>query len=280
MLARDFETFSKLVKTETGLAMTPDKAYLLESRLAPVALKWNLSNIEQLAEALRSRQNAAQIRDVAEAMTINESQFFRDSKPFDLLREKMIPTLLTARAGTRCLRVWSAACSSGQEAYSIAILLKECGVMDGWTIEIVGTDVSTDMVERAQAGIYTSFEVQRGMPARMLVKYFTKVGDRWQIAESVRRAVNFKRHNLLHDPAALGKFDVVFCRNVLIYFDLPTKAKVLAAVHRQMRPDGYLILGAAETVLGVTDLFVQSPGLPGIYVRSMAAESTKVCPNI
>jgi len=152
--------------------------------------------------------------------------------------------------------------------------------MDGWTIEIVGTDVSTDMVERAQAGIYTCFEVQRGMPARMLVKYFIRVGEKCQKAEPVRRAVNFKRHNLLHDPAAFGKFDVVFCRNVLIYFDLPTKAKVLAAVHRQMPPDGYLILGAAETVLGVTDLFVQSPGLPGIYVRSMQAQSTKVCPSI
>jgi len=205
MLARDFETFSNLVKTETGLAMTPDKAYLLESRLAPVALKWNLSNIEQLAEALRSRQNAAQVRDVAEAMTINESQFFRDSKPFDLLREKMLPMLLTARAGARRLRVWSAACSSGQEAYSIAILLKECGVMDGWTIEIVGTDVSTDMVERAQAGIYTSFEVQRGMPARMLVKYFIRVGEKWQIAEPVRRAVNFQAAQLTSRPGSVWK---------------------------------------------------------------------------
>src|ERR1700757_4484650 len=151
MLTRDFETFSNLVKTETGLAMTPDKAYLLESRLAPIALKWNLSNIEQLAEALRSRHDAAQIRDVTEAMTINESQFFRDTKPFDLLRDKMLPELLAARAAKRRSRIWAAACSSGQEAYSIAILLQGTATLNGWAIEIVGTDISTDMVERAKA---------------------------------------------------------------------------------------------------------------------------------
>jgi chemotaxis protein methyltransferase CheR len=268
MLARDFETFSSLVKTESGLTVTPEKAYLLESRLAPVALKWRLSGVEQLAEALRSRHDAAQIRDVTEAMTINESQFFRDTKPFDLLSDKMLPALLAARSAKRRLRIWSAACSSGQEAYSIAILLKETAALNGWAIEIVGTDISTDMVERAKAGVYSSFEIQRGMPAKLLVKYFGRAGDKWQITEPIRRAVQFRRHNLLHDAMALGTFDLVFCRNVLIYFDIPTKAKVLAAVHRQMPADGYLVLGAAETVLGVTEMFNQSPGLPGIYVPS------------
>jgi chemotaxis protein methyltransferase CheR len=268
MLARDFETFSSLVKAETGLAISPDKAYLLEARLAPVALKWNFSTIEQLAEALRNRQNAAQVRDVAEAMTINESQFFRDAKPFDLLRDKILPALLAARAVKRRLRIWSAACSSGQEAYSIAILLQECGNLAGWTIDIVGTDISTEMVERARAGIYTSFEIQRGMPAKLLVKHFARVGEKWQIAESVRHTVQFKRQNLLHDLTPLGTYDIVFCRNVLIYFDLATKAKVLAALHRQMPEDGYLVLGAAETVIGVTNMFAQSPGLPGVYVPS------------
>jgi chemotaxis protein methyltransferase CheR len=278
MLARDFETFSSLVKTESGLAMTPEKAYLLESRLAPVAQKWNLAGVEQLAEALRKRQDVAQIRDVTEAMTINESQFFRDTKPFDLLLERMLPALLAARGAKRRLRIWSAACSSGQEAYSIAILLQESGGLNGWAIEIIGTDISTEMVERARAGIYTSFEIQRGMPAKLLVKHFSRAGDKWQIAEPVRRAVQFRRHNLLHDPAGLGTFDVVFCRNVLIYFDIPTKAKVLAAVHRQMPADGYLVLGAAETVLGVTERFVQSPGLPGIYVPSGAISGSSCRP--
>jgi len=205
MLARDFETFSSLVKTESGLTMTPEKAYLLESRLAPVALKWKLSGVEQLAEALRSRHDAAQIRDVTEAMTINESQFFRDTKPFDLLRDKMLPALLAARGAKRRLRIWSAACSSGQEAYSIAILLQETAALNGWAIEIVGTDISTDMVERAKAGVYSSFEIQRGMPAKLLVKHFGRAGDKWQITEPIRRAVQFRRHNLLHDGMALGR---------------------------------------------------------------------------
>jgi chemotaxis protein methyltransferase CheR len=267
MLAADFETFARLVKTESGLAMTPDKAYLFESRLRPVAQKWKLAGLEQLAEALRSHRNAEQVRDVAEAMTVNESFFFRDTKPFDQLRDNLLPPLLASRLPARKLRVWSAAASSGQEAYSIAMLLHEQGIIaSGWTIEIVGTDLSTEIIERARAGIYTSFEVQRGLPARMLAKYFTRHGDKWQIAEPLRRSVHFTRQNLLHDLGLLGTFDIIFCRNVLIYFDIPTKSRVLSAIRRQMRPDGYLILGAAETVLGVSDNFVSSAGLSGVFV--------------
>jgi len=275
MLSGDFETFSRLVKTESGLAVTPDKAYLFESRLRPVAHKWNLTSIEQLAEALRSQRNAAQIRDVTEAMTVNESFFFRDTKPFDQLRDNLLPKVLTGRAASRKLRIWSAAASSGQEAYSIAMLLRECGAHSGGrTVEIVGTDLSTEILERARAGTYTSFEVQRGLPARLLAKYFTRNGDKWQIAEPLRCSVQFTRQNLLHDLSALGMFDVVFCRNVLIYFDLATKAKVLSAIRRQMSSDGYLLLGAAETVLGVSDSFVSSPGLPGIFVPSRPAANS------
>ena len=249
------------------MAMTMDKAYLFESRLRPVAQKWNLTSIEDLAAALRTQRNAAQIRDVTEAMTVNESFFFRDAKPFDQLRDQLLPALVAARAGTRRVRIWSAAASSGQEAYSIAMLLQESGhAMNGWTLETVGTDLSTEILERAKAGSYTSFEVQRGMPARFLAKYFTRGGDKWQIAESLRRSVRFVRHNLLSDLSPLGMFDIVFCRNVLIYFDLATKAKVLAAIRRQMPADGYLILGAAETVLGVSDSFTSSPNLPGVYM--------------
>jgi chemotaxis protein methyltransferase CheR len=266
ILPADFETFSRLVKSESGLSMTPDKAYLLDARLRPVAQKWNLSDLGQLAEALRSQRNAAQIRDVTEAMTVNESFFFRDAKPFDQLRDHLLPTLLTARASTRKLRIWSAAASSGQEAYSIAMLLQECGAASGWTIEIIGTDISTEILERAKAGIYSSFEVQRGLPAKLLVKYFTRQGDRWQIADSLRSKVQFIRQNLLQDLSRLGMFDIVFCRNVLIYFDLETKGKVLAAIRRQMPADGYLFLGAAETVLGVSDCFTSPPSLPGVFV--------------
>jgi chemotaxis protein methyltransferase CheR len=267
MHPQDFDTFSRLVRSESGLAMTMDKAYLFESRLRPVAQKWNLTSIEDLAAALRTQRNAAQIRDVTEAMTVNESFFFRDAKPFDQLRDQLLPALIAARTGTRRVRIWSAAASSGQEAYSIAMLLQESGhSANGWMLETVGTDLSTEILERAKAGSYTSFEVQRGMPARFLAKYFTRSGDKWQIAEPLRRSVRFTRHNLLSDLSSLGMFDIVFCRNVLIYFDLATKAKVLAAIRRQMPADGYLILGAAETVLGVSESFTSSPHLPGVYM--------------
>jgi chemotaxis protein methyltransferase CheR len=273
MRPQDFETLSKLLRQQSGLVLTPDKAYLLESRLTPIARKWKLAGIEQLADALRLKADPQQIRDVTEAMTVNESFFFRDTKPFDMFRDIMLPAMIKARAARRTLRIWSAAASSGQEAYSLSMLLKERGPeLDGWSIEIVGTDLSTEMVERCRAGIYTSFEVQRGMPVKFLVKYFERAGDKWQIAESIRKMVQFRRHNLLHDISGLGVFDIVFCRNVLIYFDVETKSKVLGAIRKQMPADGYLTLGAAETVMGITDAFVPAPGSPGLYLPADASQ--------
>jgi chemotaxis protein methyltransferase CheR len=272
MQPNDYETLSQIVKKQSGLVLTPDKVYLLESRLLPVARKWNLTSVAQLAESIRLRPNPAQIRDVTEAMTTNESFFFRDTKPFDLFRDTMLPALLQARAIKRRIRIWSAASSSGQEAYSIAMLLKERGAeLSGWTFEIVGTDLSTEMVERSKSGIYTAFEAQRGMPARLLVKYFARSGDKWQISDDLRKMVNFRQFNLLTDLSVLGTFDIVFCRNVLIYFDLPTKTSVLAAVAKQMTDDGYLVLGAAETVLGVSDKFRSVPGQTGLYMPTGGA---------
>jgi chemotaxis protein methyltransferase CheR len=269
MLSEDFEMLSRLVKAESGLSLTPDKAYLLETRLLPIAQKWKFASLEQLTESLRTRRDAAQVRDVTEAMTVNESFFFRDVKPFDLLRDKLLPTLRASRAGKRLLRIWSAASSTGQEAYSIAMLLTECGAyFDDWTIDIIGTDLSTEIVERAHMGVYSTFEVQRGLPAKLLVKYFTRNGNQWQVAESIRRKVRFARHNLLHDPAPFGFFDIVLCRNVLIYFDLATKAKVLGSIRQRMPADGYLILGGAETVMGISDSFAFVAELPGVYVPS------------
>jgi chemotaxis protein methyltransferase CheR len=277
MRPQDFETLARVVKAQSGLELTPDKAYLLEARLAPVARKWKLETVAQLADQVRSRPADVQIRDVAEAMTTNESFFFRDIKPFDLVRDIMLPQLLKARADRRTLRIWSAASSSGQEAYSLALMLKERGAeLNGWKIEIVGTDLSTEMVERAQSGEYSTFEVQRGMPAKLLVKYFKRNGDKWQVSDEIRSMTQFKRANLLHDLSSLGKFDIVFCRNVLIYFDLATKRQVLAAIAKQMPADGYLVLGASETVLGITDKFRTSQGTPGYYVPTDVADGAKV----
>jgi len=272
----DFDMFATLLKQRSGLVLTPDKAYLLESRLMPVARKWNLKGLVELATAVRGKREEPLLRDITEAMTTNESSFFRDQKPFDLFKGTVLPKLLETRAGKRQIRIWSAACSSGQEAYSLAMLLKEeqLRIGGGWTIEIVGTDISAEMVQRARAGIYTQFEVQRGLPIQLLVKYFTQMGDKWQLKDEVRRMATFREFNLLQDVSSLGQFDVVFCRNVLIYFDQATKAKVLSGIARVMPADGFLYLGGAETVLGITEQFKPLESQRGLYVMAGAGGGT------
>ncbi|KAA0685427.1 CheR family methyltransferase [Azospirillum brasilense] len=266
MRVEDFDMFSTLLKQRSGLVLTRDKAYLLESRLMPVARKWNMKGLEELASSVRTRKDEALLRDITEAMTTNESSFFRDQKPFDQFKQIVLPRLLEARSAKRSIRIWSAACSSGQEAYSLAMLLNDdAAKLAGWRIEIVGTDISAEMVERSKSGIYTQFEVQRGLPIQMLVKHFKQQGDKWQISQQLRQMASFREFNLLGDLSGLGQFDIVFCRNVLIYFDQPTKTKVLEAIARQMPQDGVLYLGGAETVLGITDRFKPVEGQRGLY---------------
>jgi chemotaxis protein methyltransferase CheR len=262
----DFDLLSSLVRARSGLVLTPDKAYLLESRLLPVARKRSCKSLPELAALLRGKPDAALVRDIVEAMTTNESFFFRDIKPFDQFKAFVLPQLVRARAASRSIRIWSAACSSGQEPYSLAMILSEQRAqLAGWRIEIVATDLSLEILEKAQAGMYSQFEVQRGLPIQLLVKYFKQQGERWQIDESIRKMVQFRPFNLLEDMAGLGRFDVVFCRNVLIYFDQPTKSAVLNRIGRQMAPDGYLYLGGAETVLGISDKLQPVPDHRGIY---------------
>ncbi len=271
MKVEDFDMFSVMLKQRSGLVLTKDKAYLLESRLMPVARKWNLKDLEELAGVIRTRKDEAVIKDVTEAMTTNESSFFRDQKPFDQFKAVVLPHLLQARAAKKHIRIWSAACSSGQEPYSLLMLMAEEGVkLAGWRIEIIATDISSEMVAKAKAGIYTQFEVQRGLPITHLVKYFKQVGDKWQINEDLRSKIQFREFNLLTDMAPLGQFDVIFCRNVLIYFDQPTKGKVLDNMAKLLPPDGVLYLGGAETVLGVTEKFKPMEGQRGLYVLTGA----------
>jgi len=266
MKVEDFDMFCTLLRQRSGLVLTSDKAYLLESRLMPVARKWSMKGLDELAAAVRSKRDEALLRDITEAMTTNESSFFRDQKPFDQFKNVVLPQLLTSRAAKKTIRIWSAACSSGQEAYSLAINLSEEGArLAGWRIEIVGTDLSGEMVAKARAGLYTQFEVQRGLPITLLVKYFKQVGDKWQLNDDIRNKVQFREYNLLSDLTSLGQFDVIFCRNVLIYFDQPTKAKVLEAMAKLMPPDGVLYLGGAETVLGITEKFKPMEGQRGLY---------------
>ena len=261
-----FETYSTLLKSRSGLVIGPDKLYLLETRLAPILKHEQLRDLGALANRLRAPGAEPLVRQVVEAMTTNESFFFRDDKPFQHFRTQALPRLLASRPAGAPLRVWSAASSSGQEAYSIAMILSECRSSIGdRRVEIIGTDISHEQVTRAREGLYTQFEVQRGLPVQMLMRYFRKEENGWRISEAIRGMVQYREWNLLTDLRPLGHFDAVFCRNVLIYFDQPTKTKVLDAISQQMPGDGLLYLGGAETVLGISSRFTALPTERGVY---------------
>jgi chemotaxis protein methyltransferase CheR len=263
----DYEYLRNLLKVRSGLVLGADKHYLVESRLLPVARKAGVPDLAALVQKLKGAGAEALIVDVVEAMMTNETFFFRDRIPFDHFRDTIMPALLNARARERRIRIWCAAASTGQEPYTLAICLKEMGkTLAGWHVEIIATDISGEALEKARSGIYSQFEVQRGLPIMMLVKYFTQVGELWQLTPELRGMVQFKEHNLLHDYARLGVFDVVFCRNVLIYFDQQTKIDVIGRLARAIAPDGYLVLGAAETVVGLSEAFKPLADKRGLYM--------------
>ncbi len=265
MTPSDYDFLRKLLKDRSGLVLSADKQYLVESRLLPVARKSGINGLTDLVQRLKSG-NEKLVVEVVEAMTTNESFFFRDKIPFDHFREAILPALHGARGAQRRLRIWCAAASTGQEPYSLAMCLKEQGdKFSGWRVDIVGTDLSLEVLEKAKAGIYSQFEVQRGLPIQMLVKHFAQNGEFWQISSEMRGMVQYRALNLLQDFSHLGTFDVVFCRNVLIYFDQETKIDVLGRIARVMEPDGYLVLGAAETVVGLTEAFKPLPDRRGLY---------------
>ena len=265
MTPLDYDYLRKLLKDRSGLVLSADKQYLVESRLTPLARKAGIASLGELVAKLRSNNERLAV-DVVEAMTTNESFFYRDKIPFDHFRDTIMPGLLAARARERRLRIWCAAASTGQEPYSLAMCLKEMkDKLVGWRVEILGTDLSTEVLEKAKAGVYSQFEVQRGLPIQMLVKHFSQVGDTWHISPEIRAMVQYRPLNLLSDFAHLGSFDVVFCRNVLIYFDQQTKIEVLDRLAQVIVPDGYLVLGAAETVVGLTSSFRPIPDKRALY---------------
>ena len=271
----DYEFLRKLLRDKSGLDLSADKQYLIESRLLPLARKAGLASISDLVQKLKDGSSAL-ISQVVEAMTTNETFFFRDKVPFDHFRDVIMPELLKARAGRKSIRIWCAACSTGQEPYSLAMSLKEMSAaLNGWRVEILATDLSQEVLEKSKAGLYSQFEVQRGMPIQLLVKYFKQAGELWQINSDVRGMVQHRQLNLLHDFSQLGTFDVVFCRNVLIYFDQDTKINIFNRLAKQMEPDGFLVLGAAETVVGLTDVFKPLADRRGLYRPSGAASSAK-----
>jgi chemotaxis protein methyltransferase CheR len=261
----DYEFLRKLLKERSGLDLSPDKQYLVESRLIPLARKIGLPGITELVQKMKSGADAL-TAEVVEAMTTNETFFFRDKVPFDHLRDTMLPALRQARASRRALRIWCAAASTGQEPYSIAMCLKELGsALAGWRVEIIGTDLSQAVLEKSRAGIFSQFEVQRGLPIQMLVKHFTQIGELWQLNPDIRSMVQFRQLNLLHDFSRLGSFDIIFCRNVLIYFDQETKARIFERLAKVVEADGFMVLGAAESVVGISDAFKPYPDRRGLY---------------
>ena len=266
MTPEDFDYLRKLLRERSGLVLAVEKQYLAESRLLPVARRHGMSTLTELVAALKARAATTLASEVVDAMTTNETFFFRDKVPFEHLRDTVLPALIAARAREKRIRIWCAAASTGQEPYSIAMTLKGMEAqLAGFRVDILATDLVGDMLERARTGIYSQFEVQRGLPIQMLVKYFRQDGESWQIVPELRNMVQFRTLNLLNDFSPLGRFDLVFCRNVLIYFDQPAKTQVLDRLARQMPDDGYLILGAAETVVGLTDAFKPVAERRGLY---------------
>ena len=264
MTPLDYGFLRKLLKERSGLDLSSDKQYLVESRLIPLARRVDLSGIAELVAKIKSGAEAL-TSEVVEAMTTNETFFFRDKIPFDHLRQTVLPEVLPARANRRSLRIWCAASSTGQEPYSIAMCIKEFAALAGWRIEIVATDLSQGVLEKSKAGIFSQFEVQRGLPIQMLVKYFTQTGELWQLNADIRAMVQHRQLNLLQDFSHLGTFDVIFCRNVLIYFDQDTKVQIFGRLAKALEPDGVLALGAAESVVGISDAFKADPERRGLY---------------
>jgi chemotaxis protein methyltransferase CheR len=272
MTPLDYDYLQKTLKDRSGLMLTSDKTYLLESRLLPLAGKIGVAGLSELVAKMKGCGGEKLILDVVEAMTTNETFFFRDKTPFDHFRDSVLPELVKARAGRRSLRIWCAAASTGQEPYSLAMIVKEmASLLSGWRVDIVATDLSPEVLEKSRSGIYTQFEVQRGLPIQLLVKHFTQIGTMWQIDANTRSLVQFRQFNLLQDFLPLGKFDVIFCRNVLIYFDQVTKSDIFNRLAKASEPDGYLFLGAAETVIGLTDQYRICSNRRGVYLPNTTA---------
>lgn len=266
MTEADLDFLRAFLHARSGLSLTREKRYLLESRLGTLCRQNQIADIPAIVRQLRAGTNRALEDDVVEVMTTNETLFFRDKLPFDLFRTIALPQALAANAATRTLRIWCAAVSTGQEAYSLAMILDEMSLqLAGWKVEIVGTDISTAVLDKARAGLYSQFEIQRGLPVQMLLKYFSQEGEQWRISEKIRAMVSLQPLNLMADTSRLGQFDVIFCRNVLIYFDVATKAKVLGELARRLKPEATLFLGAAETVIGITEALAPDRVNRGIY---------------
>jgi len=271
LTSENYSFLTAYVHRESGIELGADKLYLLKSRLQPVLAEEHLSSLDQLCDRLRKAPPESLRRRIVESMTTHETLFFRDPAVFDVLRKELIPELVKARSSTKALRIWSAACSSGQELYSVAMTLLEAGLGD-WSIEIIGTDISTQILDRAAAGTHLQIEVNRGLPAALLIKHFQRVGLDWRIKDNVRRMVRFTNLDFRQNLGAPPPFDLILCRNVLIYFDVATRKRILSGIRSRLAPGGLLLLGASETTFNLDETFLRrmivgAAVLPGAFRR-------------
>lgn len=253
---KDFEYVSTLVLKRSAIVLEPEKNYLVESRLQPIARQLGLSTVADLVTKLRTGVNRDLTQQVVEAMTTNETSFFRDVNPFDAFKKVVLPDMFQKRAAEKRLHIWCGASSTGQEPYTIAMILKDFfATHPDWKLSIVATDLSTEVLEKARSGIYTQLEVNRGLPASNLVKYFQRQGTGWQVKEELRKLIDFRQLNLIDPSWGIMNADIVFLRNVLIYFDVPTKKSIMKKIRQVLKPDGYFFLGGAETTMNLDDAF-------------------------
>jgi chemotaxis protein methyltransferase CheR len=272
-----FNYVRQLVRDRTAIVLEDGKQYLVDNRLSLLARREGLESAQQVIDRLRAAPDGALQRKVIEAMATTETLFFRDVRPYDALRSTILPELLRARAADRKLLIWSGACSSGQEPYSVGMLMREhFPVLASWDVRVLATDISTEMLARSRTGRYSQLEVSRGLPAALLTKYFEKVDAEWQIRSELRRMIEFREHNLAGPWGALPPADLILLRNVLIYFDIESKRAVLGKIRKLLRPGGFLMLGTAETTMNVDDGFelVRSDGASYYRLRSTAASSS------
>ncbi len=269
LTATEFTTIADIIQKRSGLMLTMDKIYLLETRLTPFARRRGMADYKLLLRDVLANPNDVILTEIIEAMMTNETYFFRDKAPFSNIDEDFLSKFRKQNATEKKLRIWCAACSTGQEPYSLAMMFNEKVVeWQGWSIEILATDISELPLARARAGVYTQFEVQRGLPINLLMKYFTQVDENWKIIPKIASAVKFQKFNLLDSMSGLGCFDLILCRNVLIYFNQAGKIKVLESLERQLNRNGALVLGASEAVFGLLPTLQPSPDLRGFYIRS------------
>ena len=267
MTGDDYDHFCRLMRERSGLILNDSKAYLVSGRLAPIARAAGLADVPALLASLRRGGNAKLVGECVDAMATHESSFFRDIAPFDYLSSAVLPRLMDARRASRKLRIWCAACSSGQEPYSVAMVLREASQLFGWSLEIVATDMSEAILAKARSGLYSDFEVRRGLSPERLQRWFEPQGEAWRVIPSVRDLVSFKHHNLLQASSGLGLFDIIFCRNVLIYFDAEGKRQALRGLEGSLSPEGVLYIGSSETILGLANALEPEPNARGVHRR-------------